>query len=624
MGNFEMVDTMIKDGLWDAFNGYHMGNTAENVARQWQITRQQQDEFAVASQNKAEAAQKAGRFKDEIAPVTVKTRKGDVVVDTDEYPKHGATIDSVGKLRPAFAKDGTVTAANASGINDGAAAVVLMKASEAAKRGKTPLARIVSWAHAGVDPAIMGTGPIPASRAALKKAGWNVGDLDLIEANEAFAAQACAVNKDLGWDTGKVNVNGGAIAIGHPIGASGGARAGDAALRDAEAQRQEGPRHAVHRRRHGHRDVRGALNRRSRNCFDRVMPGHSPSKTGVNALLCRASTSLSSSDKQDVDGRVKPGHDADQKHPGRSDMARVAVVTGGTRGIGEAISKALKAAGYKVAANYGGNDEAAQKFKAATGIGVYKWDVSSYDACVAGLKQVEADLGPVEVLVNNAGITRDAMLHRMTPEQWSAVINTNLGSLFNMCRPVIEGMRARKFGRIINISSINGQKGQFGQCNYSAAKAGELGFTKALAQESAKSRHHRQRDLPRLHRDRDGEGGAEGRAGKEHPAAHSARPPGRAGRGRALRGVPRRRRRRPDHRLDAVRERRAGDGVGDFVRTARVRSVIAREKRAIHARTTGCLASRGRRFARCAPPTSQRPRRPASGRRRARQPRQSR
>jgi acetyl-CoA C-acetyltransferase len=221
MGNFEMVDTMIKDGLWDAFNGYHMGTTAENVAKQWQITRAQQDEFAVKSQNKAEAAQKAGRFKDEIVPVTVKTRKGDVVVDSDEYPRHGSTLDGMAKLRPAFDKEGTVTAGNASGINDGAAAVVLMKASEAAKLGKTPLARIVSWAHAGVDPSIMGSGPIPASRAALKKAGWKIEDLELIEANEAFAAQACAVNKDLGWDTGKVNVNGGAIAIGHPVGASG-------------------------------------------------------------------------------------------------------------------------------------------------------------------------------------------------------------------------------------------------------------------------------------------------------------------------------------------------------------------------------------------------------------------
>jgi acetyl-CoA C-acetyltransferase len=221
MGNFEMVDTMIKDGLWDAFNGYHMGTTAENVAKQFQITRAQQDEFAVKSQNKAEAAMKAGKFKDEIAAVTVKGRKGDTVVDTDEYPKAGVTLDSISKLRPAFDKEGSVTAANASGINDGAAALVLMKASEAAKLGKTPLARIVSWAQAGVDPSIMGTGPIPASRAALKKAGWNIGDLDLIEANEAFAAQACAVNKDLGWDTGKVNVNGGAIALGHPIGASG-------------------------------------------------------------------------------------------------------------------------------------------------------------------------------------------------------------------------------------------------------------------------------------------------------------------------------------------------------------------------------------------------------------------
>jgi acetyl-CoA C-acetyltransferase len=221
MGNFDMVDTMIKDGLWDAFNGYHMGNTAENVARQWQITRAQQDEFAVGSQQKAEAAQKAGKFKDEITAVTVKGRKGDVVVDTDEYPKHGTTIEVIGKLRPAFDKEGTVTAANASGINDGAAAMVLMTAGEAVKLGKTPLARIVSWAQAGVDPKVMGSGPIPASRAALKKAGWSAADLDLIEANEAFAAQACAVNKDLGWDTGKVNVNGGAIALGHPIGASG-------------------------------------------------------------------------------------------------------------------------------------------------------------------------------------------------------------------------------------------------------------------------------------------------------------------------------------------------------------------------------------------------------------------
>jgi len=221
MGSLEFVDTMIKDGLWDAFNGYHMGTTAENVARQWQITRDQQDEFAVGSQNKAEAAQKAGRFKDEIVPVTIKTRKGDSIIDADEYPRHGTTLEAVSKLKPAFGKDGTVTAGNASGINDGAAAVVLMRASQAAKQGLKPLARIVSWAQAGVDPAIMGTGPIPASRSALKKAGWKIEDLDLVEANEAFAAQACAVNKDLGWNPAKVNVNGGAIAIGHPIGASG-------------------------------------------------------------------------------------------------------------------------------------------------------------------------------------------------------------------------------------------------------------------------------------------------------------------------------------------------------------------------------------------------------------------
>lgn len=221
MGDYKMVDTMIKDGLWDAFNGYHMGTTAENVAEKWQITRDDQDGFAVASQNKAEAAQKAGKFKDEIIPVTVKNRKGDIVVDEDEYIRHGATLDSVAKLRPAFSKEGTVTAANASGINDGAAAVVLMKAEEAEKRGLKPLARIASFATVGVDPAVMGSGPIPASRKALEKAGWSADDLDLVEANEAFAAQACAVNKDMGWDLDKVNVNGGAIAIGHPIGASG-------------------------------------------------------------------------------------------------------------------------------------------------------------------------------------------------------------------------------------------------------------------------------------------------------------------------------------------------------------------------------------------------------------------
>ncbi|MBA4173648.1 MAG: acetyl-CoA C-acyltransferase [Hyphomicrobium sp.] len=222
MGDVKIVDTMIRDGLWDAFNNYHMGTTAENVARQWQITRDEQDRFAVASQNKAEAAKKAGKFKDEIVAVTIKGRKGDTIFDHDEYIKEGVTLDGIAKLRPAFdPKDGTVTAANASGINDGAAVVLMMTAAEAKRRGLEPLARIVSWAHAGVDPSIMGTGPIPASKKALEKAGWKIGDLDLIEANEAFAAQACAVNKGLGWDTSKVNVNGGAIAIGHPIGASG-------------------------------------------------------------------------------------------------------------------------------------------------------------------------------------------------------------------------------------------------------------------------------------------------------------------------------------------------------------------------------------------------------------------
>ena len=221
MGDMSYIDTMIRDGLWDAFNGYHMGQTAENVAQQWQISRDMQDEFAVASQNKAEAAQKAGKFADEITPFTISTRKGDIVVDADEYIRHGATVDAMGKLRPAFTKDGSVTAGNASGLNDGAAATLLMSADEAERRGIEPLARIASYATAGLDPTIMGVGPIYASRKALEKAGWTVDDLDLVEANEAFAAQACAVNKDMGWDPAIVNVNGGAIAIGHPIGASG-------------------------------------------------------------------------------------------------------------------------------------------------------------------------------------------------------------------------------------------------------------------------------------------------------------------------------------------------------------------------------------------------------------------
>ncbi len=221
MGDVKFIDTMIRDGLWDAFNGYHMGNTAENVARKWQLSREEQDQFALASQQKASAAQKADRFQDEITPVTVKARKGDVVVEKDEYIRHDASLENMAKLRPAFDKEGTVTAANASGINDGAAVTVLMTADEAERRGIEPLARIVSYATAGVDPAIMGSGPIPATRKALEKAGWKVDDLDLVEANEAFAAQACAVNKDLGWNPDIVNVNGGAIAIGHPIGASG-------------------------------------------------------------------------------------------------------------------------------------------------------------------------------------------------------------------------------------------------------------------------------------------------------------------------------------------------------------------------------------------------------------------
>ncbi len=293
MGDFAMVDTMIKDGLWDAFNGYHMGTTAENVAKQYQITRQQQDEFAAGSQNKAEAAMKAGRFKDEIAPVTIKTRKGDIVVDTDEYPKAGVTADAIGKLRPAFDKEGTVTAANASGINDGAAAVVLMRASQAKKEGRPILARIASWAHAGVDPSIMGTGPIPASRAALEKAGWKVGDLDLIEANEAFAAQACAVNKELGLRHREGQRQWRRDRHRPPDRRLRRPRADHAALRDAEARRQEGPRHALHRRRHGHCHVPGAPVRRERHrriepgaAGKRTRRGVAPERPRYHALIC--------------------------------------------------------------------------------------------------------------------------------------------------------------------------------------------------------------------------------------------------------------------------------------------------------------------------------------------------
>ena len=254
MGDMKYIDSMIRDGLWDAFNGYHMGQTAENVAEKWQISREMQDEFAVASQNKAEAAQKAGKFADEIAAFTVKTRKGDIVVDQDEYIRHGATMDAMAKLRPAFAKEGSVTAANASGLNDGAAATLLMSAADAEKRGVQPLARIASYATAGLDPSIMGVGPIYASRKALDKAGWKVEDLDLVEANEAFAAQACAVNKDMGWDPAIVNVNGGAIAIGHPIWLP---RSQHAAVRNAAPRRQERSCDLVHWWRYG----RGALRR---------------------------------------------------------------------------------------------------------------------------------------------------------------------------------------------------------------------------------------------------------------------------------------------------------------------------------------------------------------------------
>jgi acetyl-CoA C-acetyltransferase len=372
MGDVQAVDTMIRDGLWDAFNGYHMGTTAENVARQHGITREQQDAFAVASQNRAEAAQKAGRFQEEIVPVMVPQRKGaPVAFATDEFVRHGVTLDAVASLKPAFAKDGSVTAGNASGLNDGAAALVVMSEARAVALGLEPLARIRAHASAGLDPAYMGLGPVPASRRCLERAGWGVDDLDLMEINEAFAAQACAVNQQMGWDAARINVNGGAIAIGHPIGASG-ARILVTLL------------HEMRRR----RAVRGL------------------------ASLC---------------------------------------IGGGMGGIGTAICQRLCRSGFKVIAGCGPGSPRKDRWL--------------------------AEHGPADVLVNNAGITRDSVFRKMTNEQWHEVIETNLNSLFHVTKQVIDDMLEKGWGRIINISSVNGQKGQFGQPNDSTAKAGIHGFT---------------------------------------------------------------------------------------------------------------------------------------------------
>ncbi len=464
MGDVKFTDTMIVDGLTDAFNNYHMGLTAENVAKKWQITREEQDAFAVASQNKAEAAQKAGRFKDEIVAYTVSTRKGDVIVDADEYIKHGVTLESVAKLKPAFSKDGTVTAANASGINDGAAALVVMSAAEAKRRGLTPLARIASWATAGVDPAVMGSGPIPASRRALEKAGWKVSDLDLIEANEAFAAQAIAVNKDLGWDPAIVNVNGGAIAIGHPIGASG-ARVLTTLLHEmARRGGKTRPRHAVHRRRHGHRADGGAVSR------------------GPRAFrLAYASGMVASlkGSRSDVRDFVKQAHQRritwlEQQS---SQAARAASARRFPRRLRRPATRSRRITPAMTKPPASSKPRPAFRSTNST--------CRTSTPAPPASRQIEKDLGPVEILVNNAGITKDGVFHRMTLEQWNAVIGTNLNSLFNVTRPVINGMRERGFGRIIVISSINGQKGQAGQTNYSASKAGDIGFVKALAQENA-------------------------------------------------------------------------------------------------------------------------------------------
>src|SRR5205809_992805 len=372
MGDAKMVDTMIIDGLWDVYNQYHMGVTAENVAKEYAVTREEQDQFALASQQKTEAAQKAGRFKEEIVPVEIASRKGTLVFADDEYPRHGTTLDALKGLKPAFDKNGSVTAGNASGIHDGAAAVVLASSKKAKELGLKPIARIKAFASAGVDPKYMGMGPVPASKRCLSRAGWEPKDLDLMEINEAFAAQAIAVNRQMGWDTKKVNVNGGAIALGHPIGASGCRRLGRA----------------------GHTVVAGCL----------------------------------------------PGYERKN----------------------EWIEK-MRSEGYRVHAAEG--------------------DVAEFDSCAEMFYQVRSIVGPIDILVNNAGITRDSVFKRMTEQDWIAVINTNLNSVFNVTRQVIDGMSERGWGRIINISSVNAIKGQFGQTNYSAAKAGMAGFSKALAQE---------------------------------------------------------------------------------------------------------------------------------------------
>ena len=434
MGDTQMIDTMIRDGLWDAFNGYHMGITAENVAEKWQITREQQDKFATASQNKAEAAQKAGKFKDEIVPVIISGRKGDVTVADDEYIKAGTNIEILAKLRPAFKKDGTVTAGNASGLNDGAAALILMSAENAAKRGLKPLARIASWATAGVDPAIMGSGPIPASRKALERAGWKVSDLDLMRPTRRFAAQACAVQQGprLGYLQGQRQWRR------HRPRPSD-RRVGCPRVGDAAAQMQKWN-----------------------------------AKKGLATYLARR--------------RGRPHRRAGERalSQGRCQMARVAVVTGGTRGHrGGHLGRVEAKHGYKVAANHGGNDTAAEAFSQKYGILVQirRRRLQAVPGC--GIKKITAELGPVDIVVTNAGITRDGHLVQDDAGDVGAGHGDQPRVCFNMSRAVIEGMRERGFGRIVNIGSINGQAGQYGQVNYAAAKSGIHGFTKALAQEGA-------------------------------------------------------------------------------------------------------------------------------------------
>src|SRR6266403_895266 len=448
MGDWKLVDSMIVDGLLDVYNKYHMGITAENVAKKYEISREKQDMLALHSQQKAAAAQEAGRFKDEIVPFSIAQKKGDpIIFASDEFINKKTNAEALAGLRPAFDKDGTVTAGNASGLNDGAAGVVLMTAQNAAQLDLKPLARIASYATVALDPSIMGMGPVPASKKALQRAGWKPQDLDLLEINEAFAAQACAVNNEMGWDTSKVNVNGGAIAIGHPIGAS------------------------------GCRILVTLLHEMIRR----------DAKKGLASLCIGGGMGVALAVERSVEGSKTRHINTSSEHY-MATTKRIALVTGGMGGLGEAICIKLAKLGDTVATTYSPTNMKSQEWLTSMkeqGYQFYAYpcDVTDWDSCQACIRKVSEDLGPVDVLVNNAGVTRDMTFKKMDKSNWDAVMHANLDSCFNMTKQVCDGMMDRGWGRVINISSVNGQKGALGQTNYSAAKAGMHGFTKALALE---------------------------------------------------------------------------------------------------------------------------------------------